>query len=150
MKVKDVAFDGDDIVLTVESALAEDNNQEYESRVPMPPNVIVSGATVFGPASSPTSWTDLDLSGTVGSRSVLAILQITAAGNMEATAVRKNGDSTEYYDDGAKEAAYGCALASHDSSAALVLICVTDAAGVIEWITEASQTATIKLIAYIK
>lgn len=108
----------------------------------------VSGSTVFS-GSSPTSWTDLDLSTYVGENSALVILSISGDGDMNATAVRQNGDTLQYYDNGVEANAYGAALAHHDADAVLILICVTDTAGVIEWITETSQTASIKLIAYV-
>lgn len=110
----------------------------------------VSGATVVDAQASPTSWTDLDLSGTVGANSALVILAISATGDMNAVSVRKNGDTDEYYNASVEANAYGCALGHHDSDAVLALICITDTAGVIEWITETSSTATIKLIAYVK
>jgi len=149
-KVTGLSFNGDTLIATYESALAEDTNQEFEENIPLPPRVAVSGATVFGPASSPTSWTDLDLSGTVGENSALVFLAISAGTAMDAIAVRKNGDTDEYHNTG-DDSAFGCASAFYNgTAAAAVLICVTDTAGKIEWITESSQTDTVKLIAYIK
>jgi len=112
-------------------------------------NFTVSGAEVFN-GSSPTTWTDLDLSGTVGVNSALVILRIESATDMNATAVRQNGDTADYYNVSAEASAYGVALAHHDSTASLVLITTTDTAGVIEWITESTQTVTVDIIAYIK
>ena len=113
----------------------------------------VSGATIINAQASPDgAWADIDLSGTVGANVALVALGIYATGDMDATAVRMNGDAYEYYDAAADATAFGVALGHHESGAGagMVLMCVTDTAGVIEWITEASQTATIKLIAYIK
>lgn len=109
----------------------------------------VSGATAYSGAS-PTSWTDLNLSSIVGENSAMVILQISATSDMNATAIRKNGDGAEYYSASNEASAYGIALGHHDSTCDMVLICVTDTSGVIEWKTESSSTATIKVIAYIK
>lgn len=113
-------------------------------------SLVVSGTTVFT-GDSPTSWTSLDLSGVIGANNfALVILQISATGDMDATAVRRRGDTAEYYNPSVEASAYGCALGHHDSTADLVLLCVTSEGGRIEWITENSMPATIKLIAYIK
>ena len=150
MKAIRAEFRGDNLVITYESAEAEDTNGEFEDIIPLPPRVSASGATVFGPASSPESWTELDLSSVVGENTALVILSVSAATTMDAVAVRRNGDTDEYQNTG-DDSAFGCASGFYNATdAALVLICVTDAAGVIEWITESSQTATVKLIAYIK
>lgn len=111
-------------------------------------NLTVSGAVVFNGAS-PTSWTDLDLSGTVGAKTTLVILAIDSTSDLDAVSVRMNGDSANYFDIADEANAYGCALGHHDDSTPLVLICVTDSSGVIEWITESTQTATVTIIAYI-
>ena len=106
----------------------------------------VSGATL-GYGGSPNGlWADLN---TGLGCSALVILSFTAEADMNATAVRKKGDTEEYYNAAVEASAYGCALGHHDASAVLVLMCVTDTQGMIQWITEASQIATVKLIAYI-
>jgi len=112
-------------------------------------SVIVSGVTVYN-GESPTSWTDLDLSSIVGINSAMVILSFQATKDMDAISVRKNGDTEDYYCAAADAMAYGMALGHHDTTAVLVLICVTDTNGVIEWITENSETAIVKVIAYIK
>ena len=123
---------------------AADNQIEMNKTV-----LNVSGATTYT-GDSPEVWTDLDLSSIVGANSALVILQISASGDMNAVAIRMNGDEGDYYCSAGDSNAYGVALGHHDTTAILVLICVTDTAGIIEWITESSSTATIKVIAYIK
>lgn len=112
----------------------------------------VSGTIVVNAQASPTTWADLDLSGTVGANVALVALAITAAGDMDATAVRAKGDAYEYYDAAADATAFGVQLGHHESGAgaAMVLMCLTDASGFIQWKTESQQTATIKLLYYIK
>jgi hypothetical protein len=109
----------------------------------------VSGAQVYS-GNSPTSWTDLDLSGTIGSNSAMVILAFRGNIDINALAVRKNGDTNEYYGASCEANAYGCALGHHDSDADLVLICVTDTSGVIEWKAESAVVCTVDVIAYIK
>jgi len=111
---------------------------------------VVSGAQAFS-GLSPTSWTDLDLSSIVGSNSAMVILRFHSGADINAIAVRKNGDTNDYYCASADANAYGCALGHHDSTADLVLICVTDTAGIIEWICESGVSpTTVDVIAYIK
>ena len=136
------ATDTGKVFVKQEAAWVEEENRAGGS------TFTVSGAEVFS-GTSPTSWTDLDLSGTIGANSALVILAISSGVDMNALAVRKNGDTDEYYNVAVEANAYGCAIAHHDADAVLVLICVTDTAGVIEWITESAQTASIKLLAYI-
>ena len=110
--------------------------------------LVVSGATVFS-GTAPTSWTDLDLSSVVGANQALVMLQITATSDRNALAVRTNGDTEEYYNPSSDASAHGLALVHHDSSNAVVVMCITDSSGVIEWRVETVGTTTIKLMAYI-
>lgn len=111
---------------------------------------IVSGASVFS-GTSPTVWSELDLSEVVGVNSALVLLRIHAGSDMDATSVRMKGDTVEYYNEAADASAQGLALAHHNSTNAIVLMVVTDTMGKIEWITESEVSdATIDVIAYIK
>ena len=99
--------------------------------------------------TSPTAWTDLDLSGTVGSNATLVLLKVYLAGLQKAIAFRKNGDTDEYYTTSTADSR-GCALIE-SVAAFLVTIVVTDNLGKIEWKTEqASFGSTVGIIAYIK
>ena len=102
--------------------------------------------------TSPTSWTDLDLSGTVGSNEALVILKITTVQfNLNATAVRKNGDTDEFHNVNAETNAYGCALAKAFIGVHAVFLVTTDNTGKIEWKAESSRPdATVDIITYIK
>ena len=78
------------------------------------------------------------------------MLSIHAGSDVNAVAVRQNGDTDEYYNAAAEANAQGVALAHHDSTNAVVLFCLTDASGVIEWCCEtAVNPTTVKLLAYI-
>lgn len=115
------------------------------------PGINISGATAFT-GTSPTVWTDLDLSPIIGANSALVILSISAYNNLDAVAVRRKGDTAEYFSEYNKDEACGAALGRHNSIYAdvnLVLICVTDTNGIAQWITENSETATVKVIAYL-
>lgn len=101
-------------------------------------------------AASPTTWTDLDLSGVVGSNEAFVVLRIKSASDMNETSVRRDGDTNEYYSEAADPNAYGCALGHHSSVADLVLMCMTDADGEIEWITQTSENANVYVQLYIK
>lgn len=109
--------------------------------------LVISGATLGYGGSPNGKWADLN---TGLGCSALVILSFTAEADMNATSVRTKGDSDEFYNTAVEVSAYGCALGHHDSSAVLVLMCGTDTQGMIQWITEDSQIATVKLLAYIK
>jgi len=109
----------------------------------------VAETEVFN-GTSPTSWTDLDLSGTIGSNAALVLLKFAGGIDDEGFAVRKNGDTDEFYIAAALEA-HGVALAQFGNVAChIVLLAATDTVGKIEWITEAAKTYTVDIIAYIK
>lgn len=113
-------------------------------------NFTISGSEVFS-GSSPTSWTELDLSSIVGTNKALVILRFKAGSDMDALAVRTKGDTEEYYSATSDTTAQGLALAHHDSVNVVVLMVITDALGKIEWITETeSASASVVVMAYIK
>ena len=109
----------------------------------------VSETEVFS-GTSPTSFTDLNLSGTIGSNAALVLIKVYSASSFLALAVRKNGDTDEFY--GAASKSVGCAIADDALAGSYyaVLLVTTDTSGVIEWRTGIAETTTIDIIAYIK
>jgi len=99
---------------------------------------------------NPSIWTDLDVSGTVGSNPALLLIKIDADTDVGAVAVRKNGDTDEFLDPAID--AKGAALAKHGAGTHLVLMVATDNNGIIEWYSTGKDDAhfTIDIIAYIK
>lgn len=113
------------------------------------PVLTVAETEVFN-STSPTSWTDLDLSGTVGANAALVLLKIQDAAASNDFAVRKNGDGDEFEHANAV-GARGCAYAEDlTNTGFVVLLVATDTAGKIEWISADARTVTIDIIAYIK
>ncbi len=112
----------------------------------------VSETEVFnGNSPGASAWTDLDLSGTVGSQVTLVLLKITGdAGG--AFAVRKNGDTDEFFSGTMDVNAAGVALIRPFGTTVHEAVWVaTDSAGKIEWKYEiATDPVTIDIIAYIK
>lgn len=121
------------------------------TEIDVPSTLTVAETEVFN-GTSPTSWTDLDLSATIGANAALVLLKIYAAvGNLGGFAVRKNGDTDEFYNALAAANGVGCALAAVGGENAYVAMLVaTDSSGVIEWITQNALTVTVDIIAYIK
>ncbi len=108
----------------------------------------VSETEVFN-AAAPTSWTDLDLSGTIGAQVTLVLLKVhKTTGGGDYLAVRKNGDTDEQYQTAAN--ALGVGEAYTASSFWHVLAVVSDSIGKIEWRAGGTDTHTIDVIAYIK
>jgi len=110
--------------------------------------LIVAEAQVFS-GSAPTSWTDLDLSGTIGSQASLVLLKCTGAGVSDHTfAFRKDGDTDEFYF--AADQAGGVATFYGLNNVQRAVLVATSPTGVIEWIAEAADTVTIDVIAVVK
>lgn len=113
-------------------------------------SLTVSETEVFN-GTSPTSWTDLNLSSTVGSQSTLVLLKIRDGSSGSTIAVRKNGDTDVFYNTSIPQGSgYGVAAFTSLSTLLAVLLVATDSAGKIEWRTEVARTITIDIIAYIK
>jgi len=98
---------------------------------------------------APTAWTDLDLSGTIGGKASLVLLKLIGASiDTHAMAMRKNGDTDEFYDAAATRPA-GCALIVGLNNKGLVLLVATDPAGIIEWRMSNADTVTVDVMGYI-
>ena len=109
-------------------------------------NVSLSTATVFSTANAPTSWTDLDLSATIGTATRIVMLRVNNenSGTNITYAFRPNGDTRDYYY-ATGAAASLLTLNTDDTGIAIVK---TDSAGVIEWQASGAQSTSINLMAY--
>lgn len=115
---------------------------------------IIAGATltvaeteVFN-GSPVNAWTDLDLSGTIGTKSALVLLKITHTTASLYFSVRKNGDTDEFYATAKGGVAYAENIGANHR---VVFVVATDSSGVIEWKSgSTSGVAVIDIIAYIK
>lgn len=108
-----------------------------------------SGATVFATAAAPTTFTDLDLSGTIGLQKTLVMLKVSAAGTARFQ-FRTNGASEDIgrwdgYNDG-----MGTSYANIAASNIAYIMVETDASGIVEWESSTTSDATIVLVGYIK
>jgi hypothetical protein len=108
----------------------------------------ISETQVFSGTSPNNTWTDMDLSGTIGSNAAWILLKISSSSN-ERYAVRTNGDTDEFDDPIAD--ARGCALADQDSGGHIVLTVLADSSGVIEWTSGSGGSAgvTVDVMAYL-
>ncbi len=108
----------------------------------------VSETEVFNGAS-PVAWTDLDLSGVIGLNAAIVILKIASADQFTTVAVRKNGDTDEFYV-ASPINPMGAALSRRPAANVhTVVVALTDTVGKIEWMTEDTQTVTVDIMAYI-
>ncbi len=114
---------------------------------------VVAETEVYN-AASPTAWTDLDLSGTIGAQLSIVMIKVSHNNNsVESVAFRKNGDTDEFYSTQTPDYCAGSvSLAAIDGigfgGIHNVFLVATDASGVIEWRTEAARAFTIDIIAY--
>ncbi|KKL75678.1 hypothetical protein LCGC14_2052510, partial [marine sediment metagenome] len=98
--------------------------------------------------NAPTSWTDLDLSATIGAQQTLVILSILYRENSQILGVRANGDTDEHYGSGASGASN---FLTSTADIFRALIVTTDSAGIMEWKAAAATANTlIYVLAYIK
>lgn len=96
--------------------------------------------------TSPTTWTDLDLSAVVGSNAALVFLKVYCGTPSRYTAFRKNGD-TDDYSHHQESAAHFASI----SSGFGIVVVPTDTDGVIEWeMDTATASVTIDVVAYLK
>jgi len=121
-----------------------------EIDVPSGATLTVAQTEVFNGAA-PTTWTDLNLSATIGANAALVVLKIASATAGRHFAVRKNGDTDEFYSASVPPSSgYGAAIFQSIANIHAVLIVATDASGIIEWKQIDGATCTVDIIAYIK
>lgn len=116
----------------------------YEGGAPTGASLTVAETEVFN-GTSPTAWTNLDLSGTIGANASLVLLKIGSPTSI-AGAFRPDGDTDEYYSSIIK----GTHLfkVTNPARASLVILC-TSSAGIVEWKTSQAKADTvISILAY--
>lgn len=98
----------------------------------------------------PTAWTDLDLSGTIGSNVALCLLKFVSAASTIMVGVRRNGDTDEFYSEAIYPSGVAWGMAAGEGGA-VALLAAADSSGKIEWkANDALTDVTVTLIAYIK
>jgi hypothetical protein len=108
-----------------------------------------SGATFTG--SMPTSWTDLDLSGTIGSNRCYVMLEVTPDEETDGILFRENGSSVDQnFATAATRSGWGASGGNGSSGSGVIFSCITDTAGVVEWKSVAAGHGgtVVKLLAY--
>lgn len=108
-----------------------------------------SGSTVFS-GEMPTSWTDLDLSGIIGTNRCFVFLFVktdVSNGTTYRVTFRENGETTEVYHVNGDSGASGGEVMD---SSGLYIAVTTDTAGVVEWRSETPGYGgtTVKLLCY--
>lgn len=129
--------------------LTDGSETELHSHAADGVTLTIAETEVFsGTSPDPIAWTDLDLSGTIGTQATLVILKFfNPAGAKQWIAVKRNGDTDLFYT--VDVGTTGGDLASEKSC---ILLVTTDATGKIEWKYEGAGQAniTFDLLAYIK
>lgn len=97
--------------------------------------------------TSPSTFTDLDLSSVVGARQRMVVLKFITSAGAKLVVFRPNGDATDYY--GGATVTGANAGTNGATSSATTCIVKTDTAGVVEWRTTNAETGcTISVEAY--
>jgi len=106
-----------------------------------------SGAQVFS-GNCPSSWTDLDLSSIVGARRALVFLKVKANAGITSKKYRfrTNGDTDQYSYDTNRPHCSACVVSIGECGTVWVM---TDANGIIEWMSGESHDTTLWILAYI-
>lgn len=112
-----------------------------------------SNSVEYASAAPPTSWQDLDLSGTIGAKRALVLLEIAGGSASPGTyiriAVRPDGDTDDYLAS-SSNAPMGCATCVLDADHATALVVETSSSGVIEWIANSSsRDIGVRLLGYL-
>lgn len=117
---------------------------------PLAAELTVAETQVFN-GNSPIAWTDLDLSAVVGAQAALVLLKFSSPdGNYYNVAVRKDGDTDEFYQNDTAHG-HGVALAASISIRDIALWVPTSDAGIIEWRCQAAvANFVIDVMAYIR
>jgi len=102
--------------------------------------------------TSPTAWTDLDLSGVVGANYALVKIKwLPGSDNQRMASFRKNGDTDEFYESTGQYISGCVALYNYIVGVHIVAIIETDNAGKIEWKTDnAVANTTIDIMSFLK
>jgi len=115
---------------------------------PAPSAVLVIAETQRFVGTAPISWTDLDFNGIIGYHEALILIKIKCENNQR-VAVRKNGDSDEFYD--TADVPKGAAMGESASGEHIVFLVATDSSARIEWKCQnASAAATVDLMGWIR
>jgi len=112
-----------------------------------PPATLTVAETEVYNAAAPTAYTDLDLSAVVGSNAALVLLKFKGDDTDISFAIRKNGDTDDF--EPVSTSLAGVA-AGRPRAFFVALWVPTDSSGVIEWIADVADTATVDVMAYIK
>ncbi len=107
--------------------------------------IVFSTAGLFN-GTSPTSYTNLDLSGTVGSNQAVCLIKVfnnSGDATSQTYKFRKDDDA-----DGFNASGTGGSGILNDQEAVYLLV-VTDGTGVVEWFSNAAKTTVITMEAYL-
>lgn len=107
----------------------------------------VAKSQVFS-GTSPTAWTDLDLSSVIGVNPALALLEVGSTGGNLDAAFRPNGDADAYATGSATGLGANCISVVQNYY--IIVIISTDNNGVIEWASQVARSGTtVKILAYV-
>lgn len=111
--------------------------------------IIYSNTTVFALAAAPSSWTDLDLSGTTGKGRFLVTLKVISDGANLDIKFRTNGESYDLGYDTANSYGGGMSAATTADGRACYVSVITDTRSVIEWKKgSGGSNAAVSLLTY--
>lgn len=108
--------------------------------------IVIFVTTEAFSASTPTSWTDLDLSSIVGSNQAVCLLKVKDDSTGESIAARRNGDTDEYFLD--PEKSTGVSMSRVPDGTSTYILVVTDSSGIIEIKGTANNPVIITMEAY--
>ncbi len=112
-------------------------------------NVIVFSTAGLFDGTSPTSFTDLDISGTVGSNQAVCLIKVfnnSGDATNQLYKFRKDDDAADF--DNLVGVSNGASTLADQEACYFIII--TDATGVVEWKSNVAKTTVITMEAYLK
>ena len=118
------------------------------------PLELAIGDTQIHNGASPLAWTDLDIAAQLGIEigSAMVILKVTEIANTSELifAVRRNGDTDEFYTGLNTKQHVASTVVGQNSAWHGVVIAFTDENGVIEWFSSHNNNTTVDVMGYVK
>lgn len=104
-----------------------------------------NAATSVFSGVAPTTWTDLDINGTVGANYALVLFKVACTVATGDIKFRPNGDNVVFSPHSVSASAGGV------SNSNVFILCKTDSAGVVEWMTDLGPDGTtVTVEGYVK
>lgn len=127
------------------------NTDAVDGIVEIHQQITIGSGVVFN-GTTPTNWTDLDLSSVVGSSFAFVVLKVTNNGTasfINSVAFRQNGDTGDYPTSMTPLGSNKVNLSSNGTSGMVTIY--TDSSGQVEWVASSGEdNVIVEVVLFIK